>query len=279
MVERHKDLPASVELTMEEARLYWQAHLTSNSDRVLLQRCLSPGMKVLDVGCGPGFHAHLLAELVSSEKTTGSVVCLDIDPLMLQKARQITDRHASDQNPYLRSLNFIVGDVYKIGMESDSVDVVFCRFVLEHLKEPQKAVREMVRVTKPGGAVIVIDTDDRGWALTPRSIPFETLLRAFENLQLREGGNRFVGQDIGQLLDVTDLRNVTVSTHQFDLNSEWISRVIMPIFYIEQEKMAEYDLLTRAESANCLSELQCHLATRCPNLSLTLFYGVGTKPK
>ncbi len=51
----------------------------------------------------------------------------------------------SDYNPD------IVGDIHDLPLEDNSIDAIICSSVLEHVEEPQKAVREMYRVLKPGG--------------------------------------------------------------------------------------------------------------------------------
>lgn len=51
----------------------------------------------------------------------------------------------SDYNPD------IVGDIHDLPLEDNSIDAIICNAVLEHVEEPQKAVKEMYRVLKPGG--------------------------------------------------------------------------------------------------------------------------------
>ncbi len=49
----------------------------------------------------------------------------------------------------------IVGDVHDLPLEDNSVDAIICIALLEHVEEPQKAVREMYRVLKPGGYIFI----------------------------------------------------------------------------------------------------------------------------
>lgn len=63
----------------------------------------------------------------------------------LSKVKYVILDKVSDYNPD------IVGDIHNLPLESGSVDAILCMNVLEHVEEPQKAVREIYRVLKPGG--------------------------------------------------------------------------------------------------------------------------------
>lgn len=263
-------------LTEEEIRLCHQAHLTHEKDRQLLPRWLKHGMSVLDVGCGPGFLVPLLAGLAYP----GQVYGLDIDAVAISKAEQVARYRLDDplRNGRAHYPIFLVGDAHDIRMESNSVDFIFCRFVLEHLKDPPTAVREMVRVVKPGGIVVVIDTDDRGWALTPDCAAFTMLLTAFEQLQKLRGGNRLVGDEIECLLGAVGLENIDARWHVFDLNADEISKVILPIFRLERDEIIRRGLLGQEKFDRTLSAVEAHLQDHSPLLRLPLVYGSGRKP-
>ena len=110
----------------------------------------TPGERVLDVGCGPGFYC---AELSSAVRSAGSVIGVDSSPPMLQLAARRCSGH---DNVELRH-----GDATSLPVDDASVDGVLCVQVLEYVADPTVALAEMHRVIRPGGRVVVWDVD---WA-------------------------------------------------------------------------------------------------------------------
>lgn len=108
---------------------------------------LCPGMSVLDVGCGAGDDVRALAEIVGP---TGRAVGLDLSSTMVEQARA-----RSGSLP----VEFVQGSVYELPFADDSFDASRSDRVFQHLDEPLRALLEMVRVTKPGGRINVIDPD------------------------------------------------------------------------------------------------------------------------
>jgi ubiquinone/menaquinone biosynthesis C-methylase UbiE len=102
------------------------------------------GRRLLDAGCGAGEVARELAE------AGADVVALDHSAATVAAA---ADRH--DGGP----VRYITGDVTALEFHDASFDVARCERVLQHLEYPDRAIAELVRVTRPGGRVCVIDTD------------------------------------------------------------------------------------------------------------------------
>ena len=107
------------------------------------------GEIIVDVGTGAGFLAMDLAEKVGE---SGKVVGLDISKSAIQQAR----RKASPKSQH-RKLEFRIGDVHYLPFEDDFADVVCCKSLLCPIDRRQKAVREMARVAKHGGRVVVVE--------------------------------------------------------------------------------------------------------------------------
>jgi len=113
---------------------------------------LSPGLKILDVGCGPGTITAGLAALVPQ----GSVVGIDTEGDVLAEARSEAERQG------VSNVSFEVGDVYRLAFGRASFDVVHAHQVLQHLSEPVAALVEMRRVCRDGGIVAARDSDYGG---------------------------------------------------------------------------------------------------------------------
>ena len=120
----------------------------ANSAAYLLDS-LKPDMKILDVGCGPGTITADLAAIVHK----GQVIGLEHAPDVLKQAQNTADQRG------LTNVQFTVGDVHSLEYPDNTFDVVHAHQVLQHLGDPIQALREMRRVTKPGGIVAVRDGD------------------------------------------------------------------------------------------------------------------------
>lgn len=110
---------------------------------------LTPTMRVLDCGCGPGTITVGLAQIVAA----GHVVGLDREAAELEQAR----RYAEQQR--VANVEFQLGNVYELPFPDSSFDAVFAHAVLQHLSEPMRALDEMRRVLKPGGLIGVREED------------------------------------------------------------------------------------------------------------------------
>src|SRR5262245_42321776 len=110
---------------------------------------LRVGMRVLDVGCGPGSITRGLAERVAP----GDVVGVDLSKDTLEGAR----RDAAERG--LDNLRYEEASVYALPFADASFDVAFAHQVLQHLSEREAAVGEMLRVLRPGGLLAIRDID------------------------------------------------------------------------------------------------------------------------
>ncbi|MFI1566780.1 methyltransferase domain-containing protein [Streptomyces sp. NPDC020490] len=114
---------------------------------------LTEGESVLEVGCGLGEMARRLARRTGPR---GRVTAVDHDPAMVAAAR-----HRHDSAPGAAGVDYRVEDACRLTFTSGEFDVVWCERVLQHVPDPGRAVREMCRVTAPGGRVCVLDVDWR----------------------------------------------------------------------------------------------------------------------
>ncbi|MBU4216196.1 MAG: methyltransferase domain-containing protein [Actinobacteria bacterium] len=108
---------------------------------------LEPGFRLLDVGAGPGTISIDLARYVAQ------VVGVDAS------AQVVAQAQAAAHEAGATNVRFEVGDAYQLAFDDDSFDVVHAHQVLQHLSDPVAALREMRRVTRPGGIVAVRDSD------------------------------------------------------------------------------------------------------------------------
>ncbi len=107
----------------------------------------APGWHVLDAGSGAGEVARSIAAEVGP---AGRVTALDYSAATIAAA---VERHDGS------NVRYTTGDVSAIDLPADSVDGVWCERVLQHVDDADLAVSELVRVTRPGGRLCLVDTD------------------------------------------------------------------------------------------------------------------------
>ncbi|GAA2007205.1 methyltransferase domain-containing protein [Microbacterium ulmi] len=128
-----------------------------NSAAYLLPR-LRPGLRVLDVGAGPGTITIDLARLVAPGEVRGVDAAHDV----VAKAAALAAERG------IPNLTFAVDDAYALDAPDGAFDVVHAHQVLQHLARPVDALREFRRVLAPGGVVAVRDVDYEGVIWHPR---------------------------------------------------------------------------------------------------------------
>ena len=191
---------------VELGRLSLQADVAWAMERAqLLSVGLRPTDRVLDVGCGPGHLSCRIAELVPE----GSVTGVDTDPDLLESARRSAAQLGLDRVSFERS--------WADGMPLDtaSADFAYARFLLQHVGQPVDVIREMGRVIRPGGTVMVVDTDDGGILVHPEPSGLKELLEASQAGQAAQGGDRLIGRKLAHHMTAAGLEDVRVEVVPF----------------------------------------------------------------
>ncbi len=160
---------------------------------------LSEGMAALDAGCGPGLITSLMGSLVGPR---GSVVGLDLHPQRLEEARAAC--------AHLPQCRFERGDVRQTGLPDASFDYVWSQYVFEYLPDPVPALAELLRVTRPGGRVVVADVDGLGLHNWPFPPEVEEGCRTFMAALAAAKFDLFVGRKMFHLYRQAGLEDVRV---------------------------------------------------------------------
>jgi SAM-dependent methyltransferase len=155
------------------------------SRRVLRAAGVQPGMRVADIGCGVGMTTALLAELAGPE---GDVVGVDFSSAQLAQARERLRSAGTN-------IRFYEASATDTGLPFKSFDLVYCRFLLIHLTDPEGALCEMKALLKPGGILVCEDGD-----LTTAGSEPPSALGAFADLWGRLGPARGVDYTLGKRL-------------------------------------------------------------------------------
>jgi SAM-dependent methyltransferase len=140
------------------------------AERSLARLALQNGESVLDVGCGTGVFLPGLAAIVGPE---GRVVGLDHSAAFLEEARRrLSDASLSDR------VELLEGDAHHLPFADGTFDAVHCERVLMHLEDPPLAVREMHRVVRPGGRVLLAEVYPAGARMAHPDPDAEQLISA-----------------------------------------------------------------------------------------------------
>jgi ubiquinone/menaquinone biosynthesis C-methylase UbiE len=120
----------------------------SYKGRMLDELDVRPGQTVVDLGCGPGTDLNVLAEAVTA---TGAVIGVDRDQAAVDAARERTagqDTVAVD-----------LGDIHDLQLADHAADRARTDRVLQHVADPVLALREIHRVLRPGGRIVMGEPD------------------------------------------------------------------------------------------------------------------------
>ncbi|WP_156687352.1 class I SAM-dependent methyltransferase [Mycobacterium sp. Marseille-P9652] len=164
---------------VEVQRLLLQGRLYNHhTEHALRLAGLRPGMRVLDIGSGPGDVSFVAAKLVGP---TGGVLGVDAAPEMVELARA----RAAEMG--LPTARFVHGAIDEV-VPDEQVDAVIGRLILMHLPDPVATLRRLASFVRPGGVVAFSEND----MTATRSIPdlplFDQvtagIVRAFETMGL-----------------------------------------------------------------------------------------------
>ncbi|GAB2934311.1 methyltransferase domain-containing protein [Streptomyces mayteni] len=154
-----------------------------NSAAYLLPE-LSPGLTLLEVGCGPG---TLTADL-AARVAPGEVTAVD------RAAGILDDARAEAESRGLTNVRFTTADVHALDFPDDSFDVVHAHQVLQHVADPVQALREMRRVCRPGGVVAVRDVDYGAMTWFPELPGLGEWLELYRRVARANGGEPDAGR-------------------------------------------------------------------------------------
>jgi ubiquinone/menaquinone biosynthesis C-methylase UbiE len=148
------------------------------------------GHSVLEAGCGVGAQTVVLAR----NSPGAAITAIDISEESLNKAQRKCEAAGID------NVTFDVQDINGMQYDDESFDHVFVSFVLEHMSDPVKTLRELKRVLKEGGTLTVIEGDHGSAYFHPDSRAARQAISCQVQLQADSGGNAKIGRTLHPLL-------------------------------------------------------------------------------
>jgi ubiquinone/menaquinone biosynthesis C-methylase UbiE len=165
---------------------------------------LSRGMKCLDVGCGGGHVVLLMAGIVGPE---GRVIGTDTDTEILAMARK--DAEAAN----VASVEFQRADAC-VCLCQEEFDLVYARFLLSHLSQPESCLAAMVEACRPGGIIVIEDTDFSGSFCYPTCAAYERYKELYHKVVQRRSGDPDIGPKLPAMLRRAGIQAVELNVIQ-----------------------------------------------------------------
>ncbi len=171
---------------------------TAADSAAYLRPHLRAGASVLDVGCGPGTITLDLAEAVGPGRVVG------IEPVErpLVEARRNAAARGDARTTFMRA------DVHELPWETGTFDVTHAHQVLQHLSDPVAALREMARVTRPGGIVALRDVDYASMVWHPASAGMTLWLDLYRRLARANHAEPDAGRHLIAWAHAAGIRNL-----------------------------------------------------------------------
>jgi len=140
---------------------------------------------VLELGSGLG----ILAGKISQKLTTGRMTGIEISSEQIAKCP-----------PESEKLVFVCGDAQQLPFEENSFDTVYCRYILEHVPDALRVLKEAKRVMKPGGKLFIQENAILLLKMYPECAVFNEVWHAFARYQSDIGGDAMIGLRLYELL-------------------------------------------------------------------------------
>ncbi len=200
-----RDLDALTSSTLKHLREHWwDDAFTGFLEETLKPR---PGKRILDVGCGTGTAEMSLARLRMSQMHLFGVDLLH---------ERVREAHAATRGINAR-VGYAAADAVRLPFAAGVFDSTYCVAVMQHIRDLAGALREISRVTRPGGRVLVVEPDNaaRYWfSSVPSGMEaFDLSRRFFAGVAAVRGESSevAVGPLVPGLLASCDVEPVSVS--------------------------------------------------------------------
>ncbi|GAB6170231.1 hypothetical protein JCM1393_26910 [Clostridium carnis] len=227
-----RNLYKSLGIKNELLKLERQVEMSYKKEiRTLKLLGLSENMNILEVGSGPGFFTEKILDNFKNTKIT----CLDIDKEYIDIAKSRL------KNKYNERITFIQSSINKTILPSNNYDFVIARLIYQHLKDPYSATKEIYRLLKPKGKIVIIDIDNGLWGITnPENKVIKIMNSSFESFQNSIGGNRNVGRSLLEYLKHSGFKNLdfdAVVSHSDVIGKNYFKNIINPNIVNSSYKM------------------------------------------
>ena len=184
---------------------------------------LGNGATTLEIGCGSGVDTSAIASLRPDVRVVG----VDSDAAMIAaaEARAATTAVSS-------RVTHVIARAERLPLRKATFDAVRAERLLQHVADPSAVVAEAVRVTKPGGRVVLVDTDWGSFSVDHPDVHAErTIQRSAAELMLANG---YIGRQLYRLLNDQNLHGVCAHVTALFVNDYYVARELARMECAEQ---------------------------------------------
>lgn len=234
----------------DDQRLSISDEIFGPGTRDFLRPNLRPGMRVLEVGCGVGHIACFIAKEVGE---TGSLVAVDLSEESLKVARNRATEEGVNQR-----IQFIVSSAEDLQEVDGKFDLVFCRFLLIHLKNPEKALACMISKLKSGGILCCEEPETQTHYCVPPFEPFSLADELTRALGVKNSVNYDLGKNIESMFEKLkdeNRGNVTCIYKQVEITNNNHRAIYALSFKQIGQKIIDSDLASKEEVERILTGL------------------------
>lgn len=228
--------------TEEGERLNRQAGILSGF--IHANAIFAPGSRVLEAGCGVGAQTVQLAQ----RNPRVEFVALDRSQESLTIARERVAELA------LTNVQLQLGDLHALPFADAEFDGAFLCFVLEHLAEPERALREIHRVMRPGARLHAFEGDHGSVLTWPDDPAVVAMVAAISRLQKLEGGDACLGRRLTPLLRSAKFQAVATEpcvAYADDTRPRWVEEfskaTIAEMFALQEAGVLARGLMSETE--------------------------------
>lgn len=208
---------------------YHCSYLFSTLEEQLVE---NQNLKILDAGCGSG---KIAIELAKGASPHGEVVGVDHLGAVLVTAATLAEGSG------VNNIQFVKADLYELPFNTGAFDVVHVHQVLAHLTEPIRAVKELLRVTRKGGALCMREGILDSVRFAPPCPTLDECFRYVRIVHKNSGGSTTAGCDLGKWARKAGARKGNVTSQlrvaicnttdgRKDYGQHWPARCLRGVF-------------------------------------------------
>lgn len=216
-------------------RLEVLASVFEPSTKDFLQTATEPGIDlVLDLGCGPGLTTRLLFEVVKSRRAVG----LDNSRDFIEIARKKSDQ----------KIQFVEHDITDVPFPVERADLIFCRFLLTHLVDVDKTLRQWGTQMKKSGLLLVEEVE----GIQIGRSEFGVYLSLVESALSSQQNKLYIGGQLDQMKQVGQLKQKTSRVFRLSVPN----RLAATMFYLNLQTLKENDFVKANFSREYVRQLE-----------------------
>jgi len=216
-------------------RLQLLAQLFAEPTRVFLREAgVGKRGLVLDLGCGPGYSTHFLAEVLECDRVVG----LDNSEHFISLARKTKTKKVS----------FHLHDVALVPFPVGLADVIFCRFLLTHMRQPLAVVGEWATQLTPGGLLMM---EEVGSISTTKDV-FATYMGMVEAMLAHQANRLYMGPVLNNMHDTDSLKRQTSRLRRLKVPTEEAAT----LFYLNLQNWKHRAFVKTHYSEAAIEELE-----------------------